>query len=118
MSVRLQIVIAIIDIIGFIWIVNMVRKKKIDLRYALSWLCTLILLLLLDIFPGIVYTMSRFIGIDTPSNMVFFVGFLIFIVLIYSSTVSISRLSQRTKKLTQEIALLKKEVEELKKEKS
>ena len=113
MSLRLQLVIAFMDILAFAWIVNMIRKNKIDLRYALSWLFSLVILLILDAFPVIVYKMADLIGIDTPSNMVFFVGFLIFIVLIYTSTASISHLSNKTKKLTQELALLKKQLDDM-----
>ena len=116
MSLKLQIFIAIIILISFVWIINMIRRKKLDLRYALSWLCALVLLLLLDVFPQIVFWFAGFVGIDTPSNMVFFVGFLIFIVLIYVCTVSISHLSQKTKRLTQELALLRKELDEMRAE--
>ena len=45
-----------------------------------------------------------------------FVGFLLFTILIYVSTVSISHLSQKTKRLSQELALLKKELEEIRNE--
>lgn len=116
MSLKLQIFIALIDLIAFAWIINMIRKKKLDLRYALSWLCALIVLLLLDIFPQIVMWFAGVVGIDTPSNMVFFVGSLVFIVLIYGGTVSISHLSQKTKRLAQELALLRKELDEMREE--
>lgn len=114
MSLRLQIVIGIIIVLMFLFIVNMVRKKKIDLRYALSWLCMLLIVLVLDIFPQIVFRFAELIGIDIPSNMVFFVGFLISFVMIYSATVSVSRLSLRVKRLTQELALLREEMERMK----
>lgn len=117
MSIKLQIFIAVIDLIAFVLIVNMVRKKKLDLRYALSWLSVLVLMLILDVFPQIVFWLTELVGIDTPSNMVFFVGFLFLVVLIYVSTVSISHLSQKTKRLTQEVALLRKELSEMKAEK-
>lgn len=114
MSLRLQIVIGIILLIAFVIIVNMIRKKKLDLRYGLSWLCLLIIAIILDIFPVIIIKLADLAGVDIPSNMVFFVGLIFVIVLIYSSTVSISHLSQRVKRLTQELALMQKELEELK----
>lgn len=111
MNIRLQIVIGVIIIGVLVLIVNMVRKKKIDLRYALSWICLAIVLLLLDIFPGIMEWMAELIGIKTPSNMVFFFGFLLLVIIIYSLTASVSRLSNKTKQLTQELALLREEME-------
>ena len=114
MSFRLQIVIGIILFIAFIIIINMIRRKKFDLRYGLSWLCLLVIAMILDIFPGIIIKLAELAGVDIPSNMVFFVGLIFVIVLIYTSTVSISHLSQRVKRLTQELALMQKELDELK----
>ena len=114
MNIRLQIVIGVI-IVGMLFIIaNMVRKKKIDLRYALSWICLAVLLLILDIFPHIMEKLAELIGIKTPSNMVFFLGFILLVIVIYSLTASVSRLSNKTKRLTQELALLREELERLK----
>ena len=114
MSLRLQIVIGLIVLAMFLFIANMVRKKKIDLRYALSWLCLAVIILVLDIFPKIVFSFAGLIGISVPSNMVFFVGFIFVVVLIYSLTVSVSHLSVKVKRLTQELALLREEMERMK----
>lgn len=115
MSLRLQIFIGIIILILLLFVANMVRNKKIDLRYALSWLCLGILLLILDIFPQIVFWLASLMGVEVPSNMVFFMCTILAIVLIYVLTVSVSRLSNKTKRLTQEVALLREEMERLKK---
>lgn len=115
MSIRLQIFIGIVILVAFFFIVNMVRKKKIDLRYALGWLCTLAIVFVLDLFPQIVFWFAQLIGIDIPSNMVFLVGLFVAIILIYSLTVSVSNQSHKIKRLTQEVALLRKELEQLQK---
>lgn len=114
MTVRLQIVIGVILVVFMMIIINMIRKKKFDLRYALSWLAMLVVALLFDIFPGIVFGMAHLMGIDIPSNMVFFVGLILSVILIFTIAVSVSRMSNRVKKLTQELALLQKELDELK----
>lgn len=114
MTIRLQIIIGIILVIAMLSIINMIRNKKFDLRYGLSWLCMLVVALILDIFPGIVFGLAHLIGIDVPSNMVFFVGLIFSIILIFSTAVSTSRMSDRVKKLTQELALVQKELDELK----
>lgn len=114
MTIRLQIVIGIMLAIAIVSIINMIRKKRFDLRYGLSWLCMLVVALILDVFPGIVFGLAHLIGIDVPSNMVFFVGLIFSIILIFSTAVSTSRMSDRVKKLTQELALVQKELDELK----
>ncbi|MCR5700796.1 MAG: DUF2304 domain-containing protein [Lachnospiraceae bacterium] len=114
MTIRLQIVIGVILVSFMLIIVNMIRKKKFDLRYALSWLTMLVVALILDIFPRIVFGLAHVIGIDIPSNMVFFVGLILAIIMIFTIAVSVSRMSNRVKKLTQELALLQKELDEIK----
>lgn len=114
MTFRLQIVIGMIAILALLMIANMVRKEKIDLRYALSWMCLTVIILVLDIFPQIVFVIADLMGISIPSNMVFFVGFILLVVMVYSVTVVVSRLSAKTKRLTQELALLREELERMK----
>ncbi len=116
MSLRLQVVIALLALFMLLYLVNMVRTKKIDLRYCLSWMALVVLVLILDIFPFILFYITRLLGIETPSNMVFFVGYIFAIILIFSLTVSVSRLSDKVKILTQEIALLRKDMEDMRKE--
>lgn len=115
MNIKLQIVIGVIIVIMLFIIVNMVRTKKIDLRYALSWIILAVILLILDIFPQIVYAIARLVGIAIPSNMVFFLGFVLIVAVVYSLAASVSRLSSKQKRLIQEVALLREEMERNKK---
>ena len=38
MNIKAQIIISIIIIWGIVYIINMVRKKALELRYSLTWL--------------------------------------------------------------------------------
>ena len=38
MDIKIQIIILVIIIIALLSLGNMIRKKKVDLRYALSWI--------------------------------------------------------------------------------
>ena len=46
-------------------------------------------------------------------NLIFFAGFCFALLIIYSLSLAISRLSVRVKKLTQELALLQKKLEDI-----
>ena len=54
MNIRIQIIIAILIIVALTVIVNMIRKKGLELRYALSWLIVGVGVLILDIFPQLI----------------------------------------------------------------
>ncbi len=111
MNIRIQVIIAIIIIIALIVIVNMIRKKSLELRYALSWMFVGVGILLLDLFPHLIEWLSKAMGILTPINMLFFLGFCFSLVIIFMLTIAVSRMSIRIKELAQELALYKKENE-------
>lgn len=114
---KLQIIIGVMVLISFAAIVNMVRKKKIDLRYALSWMGLAAIVLILDVFPNILFILSNLLGVKVPSNMIFLVSLIIVLIMTFFLTRTTSRLSNQIKRLTQENAILREEMENLKKQK-
>ena len=105
MTVKIQVIIAIIVIIALSIIVNMIRKKRLELRYALAWLIVGVGTLVLDCFPKLITWISDLVGIAAPVNMLFFFGFCFSLIIIFVLTVAISRVSIRMKQLAQELAL-------------
>lgn len=112
MNIKAQIIISIIIILGIAYIINMVRKKALELRYSLTWLGVGICVLILTLFPQIMNKISAIMGIASPMNMLFFLGFCFSLTIIFSLTISASKMSIQIKNLTQEIALYKKEQNE------
>lgn len=112
MNIRIQIIIAIFIIIALFVIVNMIRKKSLELRYALAWLLVGVGVLGLDLFPGIMNWLATLMGIASPVNMLFFLGFCFSLVIVFVLTIAVSRMSIRIKELAQELALYKKYNEE------
>lgn len=110
MSLRLQIIVGVVMAASILIIGNMVRKQKLDLRYALVWLLVGGLVLVFDIFPQLLVGLTNLMGVTLPVNMMFFLGFVFSLLIIFTLTLSISRLSERVKRLTQEIALLEEKV--------
>lgn len=112
MSVRLQIIIAVIIVMALCVIVNMIRKKRLELRYALAWLVVGVGVLVLDCFPQLISWIAKTLGIASPVNMLFFLGFCFSLMIIFVLTIAVSRSSIRIKELTQELALLEKRISE------
>lgn len=108
MNIKIQIIVGIIVVLALCIIVNMIRKKRLELRYALSWLCVGIAILVLDCFPQLISWLSEKIGIASPINMLFFFGFCFSLMITFVLTIAISRMSIRIKELAQEIALFEK----------
>ena len=113
MTGRLQIIVAIADILAVLYIGNLVRIRRLELKYALIWFLVGILLLIFDLVPILLDAVTFAMGIAVPSNMLMLLGFGFVLMIIFSQTVVISNLTLRIKKLTQELAMVSKQVDDL-----
>ena len=81
MDKKTQIILLIVSIIMLLFVVNRVSKNKINIRYSVIWIIFCLFLILISIFPGIIIYLSKLIGIQVPSNMIFL--FVIFFILLH-----------------------------------
>ena len=112
MSIKLQILIIVVILLAMVYIVDHVRKKSIDFRYALLWLFVCICVLVLTVFPKLLAILSSLLGIASPVNMLFFLGFCLSIVVIFTLSIALSNLTDKVKKMAQEIAIIRKDMYE------
>ena len=103
---QLQVFLIIVFIGLLIWILREVKKNRLELRYTLSWFFLDIALLILSIFPQLLTKIARMLGIYSPVNMIFFLGFVFSLIIIYTLTVAISKMSKEIKRITQKLALM------------
>ena len=106
MSLKTQIMVAVVIVAALVWIANMVRKQALDIRFALSWVTVGGVVVILDVFPGIMNYLVHLLGIELPVNMMFFFGFCFTLLLLFILTVKVSKQEEQLKRLTQELALL------------
>lgn len=109
---RVQIVAIIVLVMAFIILIGQIKKKKLDIKYTLAWMLLDIVLIILAAFPKVIIIISKVLGIETPSNMIFFCGFIFSLIIIYVLTVAISKMSDNIRSITQKIALLEKKIQE------
>lgn len=105
MTLKLKIVILAVIFVALVIIVNLIRKRYLELKYALVWIILGCGLFIAVVIPGAMQTMADVLGIYSPMNMVFFLGFLFSLIVIFSLTMSLSRNSIRVRKMAQKIAL-------------
>lgn len=105
MTWKVRIVILAVIFIGLVAIVNLIRKRSLELKYALTWLLLGIALFIVVMIPGLLQNLAVLLGIYSPMNMVFFLGFLFSLIVIFALTMSLSRNSIRVRKMAQKIAL-------------
>ena len=113
MMFRLQLIIAVATLIAFLYVGSKVKKRVIELKYALVWFFVAILFLIIDIFPGTLQYLSDLMGIELPINMLMLFGFGFILLILYTFTIVITNQDRRIKRLIQETALLNYRLEEI-----
>lgn len=113
MSLRIRIILLVLLAIGLAVVINMVRKRVLELKYVLVWLFSDIILIFLVIFPGLIRKITDMLGIYSQMNMIFFLGFLLSLVIIFTLTVTISKETANVRRMSQTIAMLHKEIQQL-----
>ena len=90
-----------------VFILRLVRLRQLRSKYALLWLTIGVLMLPFAAFPGMLETLSDWVGVDYPPAMFLLLatGFLFLVVVHFSW--ELSRLESRTRTLAEEIALLR-----------
>jgi hypothetical protein len=103
---RVSIVASIAAAIFLVIIFELIRSRRLQERYALLWLITGGVILLLSAWRDALRLVAEQIGIAYPPSALFVIGFLfILAVLLHYSTV-ISELAERNVRLAQDVALV------------
>ena len=85
---------------------DLVRRRRLLERYALVWLAVTVALIVLSVWGEVLDGISSLIGIAYPPTALFVIafGFVIFLLLHFS--VAVSKLSDQTRVLAQQLSLL------------
>ena len=104
------------SLILLIGLVDLVRKNRMALKYALLWLFSAVLMLILAIFPETLEKVSSFIGVFLPVNALFAILLCCGLMLMISFSVIVSGEHRAIVRLTQEVSLLEERVRQLESE--
>jgi hypothetical protein len=103
-TVRIVAVIATAIALGIV--LELVRRRRLVERYALLWMVVGVVLVVLAVWTELLSWLTRLVGIHLPANFLFLTAFGVGFVLLLHFSVAISRLSEETKILAQEVARL------------
>lgn len=93
----------------FVFVLELLRRRRLSEPYAILWLLASVVLLVLSVWDDLLGTLADAVGIATPANALFVVGFGFILVLLLSFSTVVSRLTRENKLLAQEVARLSRE---------
>ncbi len=89
-----------------LFILELVRRKRLMERYAIGWLLAAGVLLLLAAWRGLLTTISFKLGIHYPPSLLFAAAFGAELLLLLHFSLSVSSLTDQNKILAQRVGLL------------
>ena len=92
-------------------VIDLMRRRLLLEQYSLFWLGMGLVIFLLSVFPGVLTSVAVVLGIFYAPSLLFFVGFLFMLLTMLQLTVTLSRLTTRSVRLVQEVAILRAELE-------
>ena len=113
MSQTTQRILLIVVTGGLLLIVlELVRRKRLMERYALLWLFSSVILIVLAAWRGLLTTISFAIGIHYPPTLLFALAFGFVVLLLIHFSLTNSRLTDQNKVLAQRLALVQRRLDE------
>lgn len=94
-------------------IFELLRRRQLSEKYAVLWLVVGVLLLVLTVFPSLLAAVTHALGVGLPSNLLFFVGIVFLVGVCLHLSWELSRLESESRKLAEDVAILRLEVREL-----
>jgi hypothetical protein len=109
----IQIISILASIFIIVFILSLIRQRKLREEYSIMWLVGSLALILFSIWRGLLDIIANLVGVVYAPAILLLIGIFFGVVMFLHFTVVLSKQADRNKSLTQELALLRNRIEEL-----
>jgi hypothetical protein len=113
LSGRAQVIAVIVAVLVLLFVIELVRRRRLVERYALLWMFAACVMVVLAVWNNGLDWIAERLGIASPPNALFLLGLVAIFALLLNFSVAISRLSEETRILAQTVSRLDAESREL-----
>lgn len=104
---KLTIITALTALAVFGFMIELLRRRQLQEKYAILWLGVSVVMLGLGFFPTVVNSVATKIGFASGVSLVLFVGIVFLLVVCMHLSWEVSRLEEETRTLAEDLALLR-----------
>lgn len=97
----------LIVVVMEVLVLAQVRNQKMKEKYAALWLIVGIIMIVLALFPKLLDSLSRLVGIETPVNLLFLLAIIMLMGISLHLTLAISKITDDMRTLAEEVAIMK-----------
>lgn len=110
---RTQVIAALGAVLLALYVLDLVRRRKLSEEYSLLWLVTAVTIAVLGFSTPLLVWVTQLLGILGEASTVFAFGLGFAILMLLYLSIKLSRVGMENHALTRELALLRHEVEQL-----
>lgn len=103
----------VVGLVIFVSAVRLVQRRTLREKYAIMWMLVGVGQLVLAILPGALDATAGLLGVADPPNLLAFLSVIFLLGVTAQLTLESSQLADRTRTLAEEVAILRRKVEEL-----
>jgi hypothetical protein len=100
-------------LLTFAVVIEMLRRRRLRERHVIWWLLATTLALIAGIFPETLVWVASLVGVQVPSNLVFFIGIAVLVLVCIQHSAELTELESETRALAERAALLDLRIREL-----
>lgn len=110
MNLNLILFAVLFSICIIIFILHLVAKERVNIKYAIVWLLMFIIIIVFTLIPGCLAFFTNLLGFQTPSNMVLTIMIAVLVIINITNTVINSDQDKKIRLLVQEVSILKNKI--------
>lgn len=105
MDIRTRLFLIVGSLVFFIILISILKKSKISIDMATLWIVFAIGMIVIAVFPEVVYFFTSLIGIESPTNAVYLVVIFVMLILIFYLFMKTSVLENKLNKMIENFAI-------------
>jgi hypothetical protein len=94
-------------------IISLLLRRQLREKYATLWIIIGLVILVLAIFPELLLGLSRALGVEVPSNLIFALALTLLIGVTLHLSWELSQAEDEVRRVAEDVAIVRAEVEEL-----
>lgn len=94
-------------VIFIIFVLNLVKKGKLDEKYSILWILTGIVTLIVSFFQNLITKIANGFDVYYPPSLMFLFAIIVLVIYTIHITIVITKQNKMIVKLTQELGILK-----------
>lgn len=103
----------IMSVFVIVLITILLLKRQLAEKYAVLWLIIGFGVLIVSIFPGLLESLARLLGVQVPSNLIFAAAIALLIGVALHLSWELSRAEDEIRRLAEDVAILATDVDDL-----